>query len=94
LVTEYLNAPAGNESSGAKSGLATALAATATDEVMDDLIALAKDPSRGVSRVLLLKALRKSKSALAKSAIEELASDPDLRKEIASWRPKRRKAGL
>jgi hypothetical protein len=75
---------------GAKAGLAAALAATATDDVIDDLIALAKDRSLGSSRLLLLKALRKSKSEVAKRTIEELASDPDLKKEIASWRKKRR----
>jgi hypothetical protein len=73
----------------AKSGLAVALAATATENVMDELVALAKDRSQGESRVLLLRALRKSKSAVAKRAIEELASDPDLAKEITSWRRRR-----
>jgi hypothetical protein len=73
---------------GAKSGLAVALAATATEDVMDRLIDLAKDRSHGSSRLLLLKALRRSKSTVAKRAIEELASDPDLAKEIASWKRK------
>jgi len=89
LVAEYRKAPMGQEDGirlDAKSGLAVALAATATDNVMDELVALARDRSRGESRVLLLRALRKSKSAIAKRAIEELASDPDLKKEINSWR--------
>ena len=89
FVAEYRRAPMGKENGiclGAKSGLAVALAAIATDNVMGELIALAKDRSQGESRVLLLRALRKSKSAVAKRAIEELASDPDLEKEIASWR--------
>jgi hypothetical protein len=89
LVAEYIKAPMVRLS--AKSGLAVALAATATDSVMDELIALAKDRSHGSSRVLLLRALRKSKTAAAKQAIEELASDPDLEKEIASWRPRKGK---
>jgi len=89
LVAEYIKAPMVRL--GAKSGLAVALAATATDSVMDELIALAKDRSHGSSRLLLLRALRKSKTAAAKQAIEELASDPDLEKEIASWRPRKGK---
>jgi hypothetical protein len=77
---------------GAKSGLAVALAATATDTVMDELITLAKDRSHGSSRLLLLRGLRKSKSTMAKRAIEDLASDPELAKEIASWRGPRKPA--
>jgi len=33
-----------------------------------------------------LRTLKKSRSAAAKQAIEELSTDPDLEKEIASWR--------
>ncbi len=89
LAAAYCNAPHGQENGirlDAKSGLAVALAAIATEDVLDELITLAKDRSQSRSRVLLLKALRKSKSAKAKRAIDELASDPDLEKEIASWR--------
>jgi hypothetical protein len=92
LVAEYRKAPMGEENGirlGAKDGLAVALAATATDNVIDELITLAKDRSHGSSRLLLLRALRKSKSPQAKRAIEELASDTDLAKEIASWRRRR-----
>jgi hypothetical protein len=92
FVAEYRKAPMGQENGiqlRAKDGLAVALAATATDNVMDELIAIAKDRSHGSSRLLLLKALRKSKGAAAKKAIEELASDPDLEKEIASWRKRK-----
>jgi len=45
----------------------------------------AKDRSNGSSRLLLLKAFRKSKTDVAKKAIEDLVSDPDLAKEIATW---------
>ncbi|MET4800109.1 hypothetical protein [Bradyrhizobium sp. LB11.1] len=90
LVAEYRKAPSGYENGarrrGAKDGLAVALAATATDSTIDELIALAKERSHGASRVLLLRALRKSRNAAAKQAIEELSTDPDLEKEIASWR--------
>lgn len=72
---------------GAKDGLACALAASVTDERLPELIALAKDRSLGESRILLLSALKKrrNKSPLAKQVIAELANDPDLTKEIASW---------
>jgi hypothetical protein len=83
LVAEYIKAPMVRL--GAKDGLAVALAATATDSVMDELIALAKDRSHGSSRLLLLRALRKSKTAAAKQAIEELASDPESPRILSAW---------
>lgn len=72
---------------GAKDGLACALAASVTDGTLPELVALAKDRTQGESRVLLLSALKKrrNKSPLATQAIDELASDPELQKEIASW---------
>ncbi|MFV8486303.1 hypothetical protein [Ralstonia pseudosolanacearum] len=98
LVEEYRKAPVGwgikvpgdtkEYRLGAKDGLACALSVAVTDETLPELIALAKDRTQGESRVLLLSALKKrrNKNPLAKQAIEELASDPDLEKEIASWR--------
>jgi hypothetical protein len=94
LVAEFKNAPMGKENGillCAKDGLALALAATATDAVIEELIALAKDGSHGTSRLLLLSALKRSRNPLAKKALEELSSDPDLAMEIASWRKKKRK---
>lgn len=94
LVAEYRKAPTGmgiiapGETKefqlGAKDGLACALSATATEATIEELIALAKDRSHGQSRLLLLMALKRSKNPAAKQALEELASDPDLAKEIAS----------
>jgi len=96
LVEEYRKAPMGvgvkapGETKefrlGAKDGLACAVAATATEGVMEDLVELAKDRTLGSSRVLLLSVLKKSKSNVARVALKELASDPDLEKEIASWK--------
>jgi hypothetical protein len=96
LVVEYRKAPMGRGVVApgdakelplhAKDGLAVAVSATATDATIEELIALARDPSLGESRVLLLRGIRKSKSPLAKRAIQDLASDPTLAKEIASWR--------
>jgi len=74
---------------GPKNGLANALAATVSRTTIDELIALAKDPSHGGSRLLLLRGIRRSRTPQAKQAIDELASDPEFAEEIASW-PKRR----
>ena len=101
LVQEYRKAPIGlgivapgdtkEYPLHAKDGLAVALSATVTDETIEELIALAKDPSLGGGRVLLLAGIRKSRSPAAKHAIEELASDPALAKEIASSSKGRKK---
>jgi hypothetical protein len=92
LAAEYRKAPIGEQNElGAKDGLAVAVAASATASVMAELIALAKDRSNGDSRLLLLRALRKSKTPAAKQALDELASDPALAQEIASWRRNKRK---
>lgn len=100
LVREYRKAPVGLGTVApgdtkeyplhAKDGLAVALSATVTDATIDELVALAKDSSLGESRVLLLRGIRKSKNPVAKRAIKELASDPTLAKEIASWGKSRR----
>jgi len=73
---------------GAKDGLAFALSVVVTEETLPELIALAKDRAQGESRVLLLSVLKRRRNTdpLAKQAIAELASDPELAKEIASWR--------
>lgn len=99
LVAEYRKAPMGRGIVApgdtkeyplhAKDGLAVALSATVTDATIDELIALARDPSLGDSRLLLLRGIKRSKLPVAKHAIEELASDPALSKEIASWRTAR-----
>lgn len=98
LVEEYRKAPMGRGITapgdtkefrfGAKDGLAFALSVAVTDETLPELIALAKDVTLGESRVLLLSALkqRRNKNSLARQAIAELASDPELTREIASWR--------
>jgi hypothetical protein len=74
---------------GPKDGLANALATTVTKDTIGELIALAKDPAHGSSRLLLLRGIRRSRTPQAKQAIEELAPDPQLTKEIASWKRKK-----
>lgn len=94
LVAEYRKAPMGIGEYGfprhAKDGLACALSATVTNDVIEELIEIAKDRTQGDSRILLLPGLRRSRNPLAKQALEELANDPDLAKEIASWRKRKR----
>jgi hypothetical protein len=69
----------------AKHGLACALSVAVTDETLPELIRLAQDPIHGDSRLLLISALRRSKSPFARQAVETLRRDPVLQKEISSW---------
>jgi hypothetical protein len=71
---------------GAKDALACVLAAAVNDETLPELIALAKDPTNGASRLLLLPALKKRrKKDSVKRLLDELMNDPILREEIMSW---------
>jgi hypothetical protein len=65
-----------------RDGLAVAIAAGATDDVIGDVIALACDARHGSSRVLLLRALERSADPRARAALMGLGTDPDLAKEI------------
>jgi hypothetical protein len=67
-----------------KDGLAVALAAAADNDVMEDLIDLARDRRLGTSRVLLLRALERSRDPRASLALTDLADDPDLHKAVQS----------
>ena len=82
LRAEYESAPS---NSGVKHGLAAALAATSNENVIDELVEIAKDRGNGSSRLLLLRGLRKSRSQVARETLAELKDDPALAKEIASW---------
>src|SRR5690349_16069265 len=78
LVKLYEEEPA----SRTKQGLAMMLANVADDELLDDLMSLARDARHGESRVLLLSALERSQHPRARTALMELGSDPELTKEI------------
>jgi len=65
-----------------KDGLAVAIAAASNDELITDVIALARDTSQGPSRLLLLGALERSADPRARAALMDLGTDPDLTKEI------------
>jgi hypothetical protein len=72
-----------DEGSGrAKDGLAVAVAAAATDDTIGDLIALARNRTHGASRLLLLRALERSKDPRAGPTLMELGADPELHEEI------------
>jgi len=64
-----------------RDGLAVALANIADDDLLDELITLAKDPQNGKSRVLLLDALKRSSLPQARKALMEFGADPLLKKE-------------
>jgi hypothetical protein len=77
-----------------RDGLAVALSNIADDDLIDELIALAKDPQNGKSRVLLLDALRRSRLPQAQRALMEFGTDLVLQKEaqqILRRRSKREK---
>ena len=67
----------------AKDGLAVAIAAIADKDLIEDVIALARDRQIGPSRVLLMRKLSRSRNPKALETLIELKHDPDLHKEIA-----------
>lgn len=101
FIREYRKAPSGrgavvpNDSADfqlrAKETLAWLLSNIATADNLDELIDLASDKSNGVSRILLLPPLRKSRSKKARESIIKLGFDPDLEREISSWSRKKSK---
>ena len=64
--------------SNTKNGLAVALAAISHDDVVDDLISLARDVAHGGSRILLLHGLRRSGAPQARAALARFSEDPVL----------------
>jgi hypothetical protein len=69
-----------------KDAIAAALAVASDDEVIGDVIALASDVRHGSSRLLLLSALERSEDPRARAALVDLASDPELTKEVRAIR--------
>ncbi|MEQ1967455.1 hypothetical protein ABLA30_10580 [Xenorhabdus nematophila] len=72
---------------GAKDGLAVALSDIVTPQTLGELISLARDPTNGNSRILLLGALqkRRNKNAQVQAALAELIHDPVLTTQISIW---------
>lgn len=81
LTRLYRKEEAGTD---AKAGLAVAISAMAEsdDELLDEVIALARDATLGESRILLLSALQRSRLPKARKALVELGTDPELSKEV------------
>ena len=80
------------EYSSYKYALASAIAVTSNPKNLFETIELARDPSFGVNRVALLSAIKRSRKPEIQKVIDELKSDPDLTREIASW--KRQKSAI
>ena len=72
----------------AKDGLAAALAGTVTEETMPTYLQLLQDRRHGASRSILLYPLKRSKNAMVRSVLEKLKDDPNLAKELKSWKRK------
>ena len=65
-----------------KDGIAAALSAIADDTVINSLIALVLAPANGPSRLLLLRALAKSRDPKARDAMLKLRGDPLFEDEL------------
>ena len=87
LIAHWRAAPEGSRT---KDGLAVAVANAATPRDIEALIDLACDTSLGSSRIFLLRPLMRSRNPKAREALEALADDPQLEKEIAAWKKRRR----
>jgi hypothetical protein len=68
---------------GVKWAIGCALAAAADDDVIQDLIALLSEKRHGENRVAFMIALKRSRLANARVALEAGRSDPDLTREIS-----------
>ena len=71
---------------GAKNGLACTLSAAYTKDRQSEYFELLRDRNNGLSRVLLLPALQRSKDPVVAKVLEELVEDPDLAEELLSWK--------
>lgn len=87
LVRLYRAEEAGTD---AKDGLAVAIGEASDDDVIDEVIDLATDPSHGTNRVLMLEALGRSKTPRARAALEEIARDPAIGEEARRLLERRR----
>ncbi|MCA9699643.1 MAG: hypothetical protein KC431_19105, partial [Myxococcales bacterium] len=90
LVERFKVAP---NDTNAKMGLGDALQLIAgiDKSLLDDIIALVRDPAQGPDRLMLIPVLSKSRDPRAYETLVEMRDDPDLYKEIA-YRLKRKKA--
>jgi hypothetical protein len=89
LVTLYQKADK-DSSPGLMDGLAIALREhcnrSKSQELRNEIIKLLRDKSRGESRIFFLNCFRRKRDKESLDLIAELKDDPDLKKEISSWR--------
>lgn len=78
LLKMYREEPHGR----AKDGIGVAIAATADDDVLTDVLAMIRDPRHGSSRLFFLRTLERSADPRARAALMELGTDPELAAEI------------
>jgi len=71
---------------GLKFAAGCALGAAADESVIDDVIALVRDPRQGYGRLALIDALKASRSAKARMLLNELRTDPVLGQEVKKRR--------
>jgi hypothetical protein len=81
----------GTVSNGVKWALGCALAASATEDEVPDLVALVREPRHGANRIAFLRTLVLSRCEVAADALREAENDPDLTKEAKFQRRGRRR---
>ncbi|MCA1748505.1 MAG: hypothetical protein LC634_02870 [Sphingomonadales bacterium] len=86
LRAEYEKAP---DESRFKDGLGDALATMCDADHIEEVVEMIMDEANGESRLMLLSALKRSKSPIARSTIEKLRNDLTFAAEIASWKTSR-----
>lgn len=72
LIRLYRAEPVGTN---AKDGLAAAIGGSAGDDLIDDVIDLATDPSNGTNRVLMLDAIARSSAPQAQAALKKIVRE-------------------
>lgn len=85
LLSEY-KALSDETDHAVKAAIALAISASATSDVAKELAALIRDRRHGTSRLFLLIGLKRLKTPETIRALDDLKDDPDLAKEISSWR--------
>lgn len=65
-----------------KAGLAVAIGNLADAQTLDEVVALAREPRNGDSRVLLLPAFERIAGSASQKALMELGGEPTLHKEV------------
>ena len=81
LLPLFLGHPDGSVPNLGKFGIGCALAASFSEEHLDDVIAILEDPAHGENRAVFLPCVARLKSPKATVALEKAARDPQLKQE-------------